>query len=81
MLEDLRYHVPGRGADHDRTNVVFEDIIEAMVHASGSLTRFEETAESRFGMLLNRDIDGVISACENFKRRVNDIRKETRSSQ
>lgn len=78
-MDDLRKKDPTRKVI-DRTSVVLEDIIDAIVEYSGHLARFEETAQSRFGMVANQSMDKMIERCELLKRRVNDIRHDINNS-
>lgn len=75
MLPDLKNPEPGR-KKVDRTNVVMEDIVDALVKATPSLHRFIEAEESRYGGEFNRYADKIIETVELLKRRVNDIRGE-----
>ena len=74
-MDDLRKEIPGRGKI-DRTNVVFEDIVASLVACVAHLARFEAMGESRFGMILNRELDKLIEMIKLFKRRINDERSK-----
>lgn len=76
---DLRNAEPGR-AEVDRSNVVIQDLVTALVEIDKAITRFESEADSRFGMLANRRIDALIHVCENLKRRINDTRRMLNSA-
>ncbi len=58
-----------------RENVVIQDLVASLVEIDKAVTRFESEGDSRFGMLVNRRVDEMITHCENIKRRVNDIRR------
>lgn len=75
-MVDLREKDPSRGGNIDRTNVVFTDIVDCLIEASGHLERFQAMGESRFGMVANQSLDKIISTAELLKRRINDIRKD-----
>jgi len=74
VFPDLRTPASGRSAV-DKTNVTVQDIAGALVKMNEAVTRFEQEADSRFGMLVNRRADEIIVLLEDFKRRVNDTRR------
>lgn len=67
---------PQRGKDIDRSNVVFYDIIDQLSVSGKGILRFKETAESRFGMLANRDLDKLIEVIQMLQGRIKDERKK-----
>lgn len=73
---DLRNPDPERGNKIDRSNVVMDDMIKALVEVDKWITRFEVTAESRNGWITNHRLDDLIELCNHMKRRINDIRRE-----
>lgn len=70
------FRTPAQGREKiDRTNVTTQDVVTSLVEVNKAITRFEEEADSRFGMLANRRIDEMILVLEDLKRRVNDTRR------
>ena len=75
IFPDLRTPATGRGEKIDRTNVTVQDVTNGLIKLNEAVTRFEQEADSRFGMLVNRRADELIAILDDFKRRVNDTRR------
>lgn len=79
-MPNLRQPQPGR-KEITRENVVLQDIIDCLANkirhdVNSHLARFEEEATSRFGMVLNHQLDVMVERIRLFQGRIDDIRYE-----
>lgn len=58
----------------DSSNATVDDLVSALVEVSKAVSRFEATADSRFGLLAKRRIIDLVATCDDLKRRIDDIR-------
>lgn len=71
---DLRNAASGR-AKVDATNVTIDDLVKAFVELDKAISRFEETADSRMGMIAGRRCNDMIHLLTGLKQRINGVRR------
>lgn len=71
---DLR-NAPGGRRSVDSTNVTMDDLVSAFVELDKSITRFEDEADSRMGLLATRRCNDLVSLATQLRQRIHAIRK------